>query len=88
MGFRVTWCLVANDTRALDNDRFPATFASYEDAVAFILERIDHSPAFGYDRIREFWWLRGASAGETETRFWISRHPAGSMQQNSISGWG
>ena len=88
MAFRVTWCLVANNTRALENDRFPANFKTYEDAVAFILERIDHSPSFGYDRVREFWWLRGASPGETEMRFWISRHPAAIMQSDSMSGWG
>jgi len=86
VAFRVTWCLVANEKRAVENDRFPATFKSYEDAVAFILERIDHSPLFGYDRIREFWWLRGASESETEMRFWISRCPASVMQQSSFSG--
>jgi hypothetical protein len=71
MGYRVTWCLVGPGERAVDKERFPDTFAKYEEAVHFVLGRLAAAPRFGYDRSRSFWWLRGRDRVNTEMRFWI-----------------
>lgn len=81
MTYRVTWCLVGPEEQAIDNDRFPEIFVNYEDAVGYILERIDRTPSFGYDSAREFWWLRGNTRLPTETRFWITRSEAANVHQ-------
>jgi hypothetical protein len=80
MTYSVTWCLVGDDERCLDTDVFPETFSSHEEAVAFVLSRIDKSPSFGYDRSRRFWWLRGAGLSNVETRFCIMADPIAGMQ--------
>jgi hypothetical protein len=79
MNYRVTWCLVGPDDQPIDSDRFPETFINHEDAVGYILERIDRTPSFGYDRAREFWWLRGNTRVSTETRFWITKAESASI---------
>ncbi len=82
MPYRVTWCLVEREGNILDNDRFPNVFPSYEEAISFILDHIDQAPCLGYDRIRDFWWIRRTKTAEQETRFWIT--PAMSSRPQPI----
>lgn len=79
MSYIVEWRLIGDDGCCLDADFFPKTFGSYEEAMAFILSRMEAALSFGYDRVRRFWWLRGAGRSNAATRFHILGCPSGNL---------
>ncbi|MGY6569392.1 MAG: hypothetical protein ACXIVE_10395 [Salinarimonas sp.] len=73
MAYRVNWCLVAQDERIIDHDRFSDRFADQDSAISFIFDRLGEAPCIGFDAERRHWWIRATTDAVVETRLWVAR---------------